>query len=335
MTETPPAAATAAAVASAPASTFARVWTGYLSGTNRGRVRAALTRTGEQLTARAIFEDAVFGVSMLTLAGTMRERHAALRILEARGVAQGAPLDGYLLLEFAEDLASATGAWSSDIGTQGQCVLRATRWPRARWWVHAAWAHLTVSTRRALPVLYPLGVLVLIGITVRRGGDLTVPVVILLLVLAPLLMRDHIKDLLVLFGVKKLGPAGIEFHEEQKPLPMDLRPAAPPALEPPTATAPLAAPTPADEEATFRRLHEYLAPRTKLMLQLLVWEHKSSWEQFRANAEAIGVPADNVDATRGALLQSGAAAVVDGQIVPTRFARRYLDYLAQLSAPGI
>jgi hypothetical protein len=341
MTETPPGAATAAAAAIAAAPTLASVWTGYITGTNRGRLRVLFTETGARLDARVLLTDLVAGRAVLTLRGTRQGRQAMLRILTAHGGEQGVPLDGVVILEFTEDYTEAQGPWHSEIGTQGQCVLRATRARRARWWLAAAWTAFVVRIRHARPLIYGLGILALVGLDVYRESAISVPLVILVLVLAPLLMPDYIKRLLVLFGVKKAGP--FEFHEEQQPLPTDLRQALPPSQTPaapppaPPAAPGASEPVPATEEelATFRRLNDYLAPRTKVMLQLLAWDHKASWEHFRTTAEALGVPAENIDVTRDALLQSGCVAVVNGFLVPTRFGRRYLDYLLAQGAPGI
>jgi hypothetical protein len=78
-----------------------RFWTGYLSGTNRGRVHVALDQAGEALTATALFHDTVVGAFVLTLAGALSGQQAQLQILAVHGVAAAFPLDGHLALDFS------------------------------------------------------------------------------------------------------------------------------------------------------------------------------------------------------------------------------------------
>jgi hypothetical protein len=289
-----------------------RFWTGYLSGTNRGRVYVALDQTGDTLTATALFHDAVFGASVLTLAGALTAHQARLQILGVRGVAPVQPLDGHLTLDFSEDRTAAAGAWQTDIGTQGLCRLRVAPWGPARWVVHHAAATGAVWGRRALP---GLGLVVLTGVValaLYHRVDLSLPVLLLLLVVTLLVLPRQVKGVLDTFGITRVGP--VEF-ERQQPLPVDLR----------------AVQQYIEAQAAFLFFETQFVVRTKLLLQIVAWDGAITLDNFAAVAAAIGVAADNVDATRTVLLASGCLALSDRLLLPTSLGYQYLGYLLNRS----
>lgn len=144
------------------------------------------------------------------------------------------------------------------------------------------------------------------------------PNVVLLLIPAPYIFRRQLAELVQLFrasGVRKFGP--LEF---QPLLTEDIR----------RVITQLIAQH-VQETVAFVVLDGFLVVRTKLALIWLNQNQAVDRAQFNGYATAIGIAADNLDATWDALIVSGCCTLVEGRLAITDFGRRYVAYLTRQS----
>src|SRR6266852_9515611 len=115
-------------------SKIGQFWKGYVSGTNRGKVKARITLKADTIQAKVILEDQAFGPAIISLGGKMTGENAELRLTDFCGLAPLSPLDGRLTLKFENNFQNAQGAWESDIGTRGNVNLHVVRMSLIGWW---------------------------------------------------------------------------------------------------------------------------------------------------------------------------------------------------------
>ena len=69
----------------------------------------------------------------------------------------------------------------------------------------------------------------------------------------------------------------------------------------------------AHENAAFAQLNQFFVPRTKILLAILAHGNGMSLAEFGQLAGSFGVPAENVETTLLAILQTGCAQVVEAE----------------------
>ena len=81
----------------------------------------------------------------------------------------------------------------------------------------------------------------------------------------------------------------------------------------------------AHENAAFAQLNQFFVLRTKILLAILAHGNGMSLAEFGQLAGSFGVPAENVETTLLAILQTGCAQVVEGRVIPTEWGRGYVQ----------
>lgn len=99
-------------------------WTGYVTGTNRGRPYARIDwRENAALSATALLADQQFGASVMNLSGRLEGPSATFRIGRTHSAAPYVPLDGSLVGGFESGYQAFAGNWQTEIGGSGSCHL--------------------------------------------------------------------------------------------------------------------------------------------------------------------------------------------------------------------
>lgn len=286
-----------------------RFWHGYIAGTNRGSLRLHVKQAGNTLLGKAIFQDQTFGPAIISVEGDLVGTRADLRLLTFRGVVQSAPLEGQLILNFAEDFGTAHGRWQTDIGTQGTCKLWQSPMPINLWYLCLFGSVVQIILRKYCAIAYLIFLLVVAILAMSGTTELSYQSLILLLTPAPYLFRKHIIELVQALKVRKLGPLELE----QSPLTDDIR---------------VLIARQVQDAVAFVLLDGFFVPRTKAILIWLAQNRSVDRAQFDLYAQSIGVPPENLDATWNALLLSGCAVLADGRLTITELGNRYAMYLA-------
>ena len=290
---------------------IARFWKGYLSGTNRGSLVMQVKQQGNILLCKAIFEDQTFGPAMLSLEGKLVGTRAELRLINFCGLVLTAPLDGQLILNFVQDFRAAEGTWQTDIGTSGICKVHVAAISAARWSARLFKAKAKLLWGKFASLTYAIFLLAIVIFDFFKILEVSYWNLVLILIPAAYIFRTQLAELIELIStrVSKLGP--VEFR--QTPLTEDLRRVFAQQIQ---------------ETVGFVALDGFLVLRTKL---LLIWLNQGAVDraQFNAYATAIGVPADNLDETWGAIITSGCATLAEGKLAISEFGRKYVAHLTQ------
>ncbi len=291
-----------------------RLWRGYLTGTNRGRLWLRMKEGREGVRGCALFLDQMLGQSVIRLEGSRSDRNVELRILSFQSLAPLAanPLDGRVKFELAEDLKSATGTWHTDIGTNGSGSVSLGGLPGS-FQARLAAARLRFFWRRHLPSLYTLLVGLLVALAASERAKLSTPILILILVPAPYVFRRHIAELIHAFRLRRLGP--VEFRE-QGPVSAEVRAAISTATQ---------------EAVRFALTDGYFVPRTKQVLLSLVQSRTLTRPDFEKLCAGLGITDENVEATWQALLVAGCATVDERGLTNSPYGLRYAQHLLGLA----
>lgn len=286
-----------------------RFWHGYLSGTNRGSVLIHVEQQGDTLRCKAIVQDQTFGPGIISLEGKLIGTRAELRLVTFSGVFLSAPLDGQLVLNFAQDFGAAEGTWQTDVGTQGTCKPWKSRLSASLWYLRLFGNRLQILLRKYCAVAYLSFLLLVVILALSKTVELSYQILILLLTPAPYLFRKHLIELFQALKVRKLGPLELE----QSPLSDDTR---------------LLIARQVQDTVAFVLLDGFFVPRTKAILLWLAQNRRVDRAQFDLYAQSIGVPPENLEATWSALLVSGCAVLAEGRLTITELGNRYATYLA-------
>lgn len=287
------------------------LWTGYISGTNRGLLTMSLNRNVDILQGVAIVADQEFGPSIVEFSGQLTVNQAGLNLLRFLGSAPQTPLYGNLNLNFGENFDSAEGTWQTDIGTQGTCKLWPTQRWRMSWWLTLAVTKLRIFVRQHGATIYASFLMLVAILGLFQKVECSYPTLILLLVPGLYIFRRHLSELIHAFRVRKLGPIELE---TQNPLTEDIRRVISQHVQ---------------ETVAFVVLNGFFVIRTKLLLIWLSQNPPVDRAQFNAYAGTIGVSVDNLDATWSALVVSGCAQPEGERIAVTDFGRRYVAHLTR------
>lgn len=189
-------------------------WRGHISGpTNRASVLARLHEDGDTVKLRVLLDDAVLGPAACRFTGVRRDNNVDCRLLSFVPSGAPFPVAAKLSLHFSEDNQSATGAWSSDVGTNGSCSLSAITERDVGWWWKMAITYASVLMQS--PAYYSAVLFAVIALSLVRLLNLTYPILVLILVPALFVFRQQMKALIDYFGLTKAGP--FEF-QRQRPL---------------------------------------------------------------------------------------------------------------------
>lgn len=294
-----------------PPKPIPRFWRGYISGTNRGNLSISLDQHGELLHGIAVVQDHEFGTAAVAFSGTLSANQAELRLHDFRGSAPIMALYGELKINFGVNFQSAEGSWNTDIGTQGTCKL----WPadigRSLAWLRVAGGKSQVFLRRYGAPLYAGVLFVVALLSLSKVFEVSYQSLILLLVPTPYVFRRNLGELITAYRVRKVGPVELE---SQNPITEDIRRVISQQVQ---------------ETVAFVALNGFFVLRTKLLLIWLSQNPPVDRAQFNAYATAIGVSADNLDATWSAIIYSGCAGLVEERLAITDLGRHYVAFLTR------
>jgi hypothetical protein len=211
--------------------------------------------------------------------------------------------------------------WATDIGTLGTAfMLPATA--RGRFVlaipfpIHALYRYTKRFTRRYFRYGYLLFVVALALLSIIGMTPAKISTTEAVLLLAPLvfLFRDKMRDLMLSLRVRKAGP--IEFFEEQPRSPAGNVDAGLYALGEQFG----------EHLSRLLTVSRFLVPRSKYLLTLMAhFGRPLSDAAFRGIARNAGVPENNIDATRDALISAECIETSpEGEYVITQFGRLLL-----------
>ena len=290
-----------------------KFWKGYVAGTNRGQVIIRMKQRDNNLRVKALLKDEAFGASIFTLLGNIRDNRGDLRILESWTPGLVRPLDGKMTLEFGADQISAEGRWETDIGTTGLCKIYAVSFFKLRWWFLLFKAKALFLLRKAFPAIYTSALIIVAGLDLSRIVQISYPTLFLLLVPSPYVYRLHLKELIQAYRVKRIGPVELEqeaLKENIKPEMASINPAL----------------------AAFILLNHFFVSRTKLILLWLSQKQTVTYGDFVEYAKKIGIPDENIEITRQAIIYAGCASVDEDKVTITDFGKQYVAYINRLTS---
>lgn len=292
-------------------------WSGFVTGGNRGTIRIRVRRSGDAIVGFAVFSDHSFGPCAVKLRGVQGEDGGIkFRLTDFDAVALQTPVYGEWAAGFSPSDSILAGKWWLEGGSPGVCLVEKEPSDFAIVWkLRTDWVRTWNRFRRGGPALYVTALVIVAAASVLKKLELSSYSLILLLLPLPYLCREQIRSLIRLLRQEKVQKVGLFQFEEQKPierLPNQLA-------------------TPR-EDINFERLDAALAIRTKLLLFLLA---RSKGEQisdgnFKELALAIGIPVENYEATRQALMTSGCIELSDGIVRASEIGKLYA---ARLSFP--
>lgn len=259
----------------------------------------------------------MFGPAIVSLTGKLDGPRSKLQLVHFRGFAPLVPLDGQITLDF--DKNTAEGSWSTDIGTTGTCKVRVTSMSIAQWWARLGAINFRFCWRKYSDQVYVALLLFVVILDLVRFVQVSYPILILLLMPAPYILRNYLAQLIAMIQaarIKKIGP--IEF--EQNPMTQNVRQLITQEVQ---------------ETVAFLTLDGFFAPRTKLILVWVAQNQAVDRLQFDMYATAtLGVSPDNIDVTLNALIVSRCVTLEDARLTITEMGRRYVAHLIGQARPG-
>jgi hypothetical protein len=308
-----------------------RYWNGSISGTNRGEAIARLRiETGDRVVGRAVIFDRAYGPTSVRLVETLTNGQLNLKMYGFKGFSGGLPgigvplpVSGSVSLTLAPDQKTLSGQWGTDLGACGSCTLEAARVGLLRHSANLCVAAAYSGARRTYLFLL-LAAIVLNG---RLGFEISTPVLALLLAPAVYLFKYEIKELLQLFGVRRIGP--LDFQQASPEGGLTVGAGAGPV--PSAAPTAIPIPPPMSDAANFVILDNFFVVRTKLILLWLYERASVDSAEFAAYAGQIGVPTENMSQTLGALIQFRCVETEGPRFRLTAFGRQYAERLGAKS----
>jgi hypothetical protein len=297
------------------------IWQGYLSGTNRGEIFVSLKKAGDILDAKAVFYDRQYGSTIISLNGRQSDGKAEFRLLRFQGPAPLMPLDGSLILNFAENFSTAEGNWQTDIGTSGICKLQISTESSFNFFARILTIEVARFIQRLMPSLYAIFLCSIAIATLVKLVDLSAIILILLLLPAPFFFAVPVSKFITLLrssGIKKLGP--LEIEQQSTPNTVINT-----AGQFATQHIPQSTPPQAQEIALFEALNRFFVFRTKLVLVVVTQKQIMPPTEFLELTTALGVQPANIELTQTALIQSCCVELLpNGGLHITDFGRRYV-----------
>lgn len=288
-------------------------WSGYLNGTNRGRVLIRMCSKADRVFTAGLLQDNRFGPARIEANGPINGNTANLRILSVQSRAPIDPLDGLIDIKFSPDGTTAEGTWSTDAGAAGHCRLVKTKYLYLRW----CWKSFSAAIGRCLhrnkARIYLVLILALACLSIFKKIDLRYPSLALILLIAIYAFEDQIVHLIEVFRLKKFGP--VEFRE-QGPLSPEIK-------------AAIAGASP--QANRFALTDVSFALRTKLVLLSLVQRVSISRADFEKLAASLGITDEYVERTWQALIVTGCASVECDRMIISQYGIQYGQHLLGLA----
>ena len=285
-----------------------KVWKGYISGTNRGKIILSIEGSEKTLNGKGILFDQQYGPSTFKLSGSIEGGSAKMNMDEFQGFFGVPPLDGKVNLTFTTDYKSAKGNWKSDIGTAGSLKIDSFSNSQFKWMITWFWSRLQIFLSRKLKILYGLFYLIIIIISLSRTIEISFVLLILFFTPGLFIFRYEIRSLIDALGLKKI--AGAEFQERK------------PTLAPTPTMSSLS-----PEIDKFLYLDRFFVGKTKL---LLIWfgdNDSVEGAQLVNYAKYIGISDSNIADTAFALKDTNCITFEDEKWKLLDFGKKYIDHL--------
>ncbi len=301
-------------------------WTGYITGTNRGRVWLKIDASEGRVTAKASLFDHQVGPATIRFEGSQPAEGSSLelRLVAFSGSPAVTPLDGGITITLGSNSQPhSVGSWWTDIGTSGAVIIR----PIRLGWLKFMTARIRAFFLRYCPGtvgflyvfgLFGLGLLGALGVIGISAWQL-----ILMLLPGPFLLRRQIKAILGDLGVSKAGP--FEFNAQVPPESMGVteRPLEVDGTRP----------SPQQITAYLAKLDEFFAPITKsLLIMVSLFPNGMDVPQFFQMAKGLGAQEANIPMIFQAITGTGVAELRDGRLVLTNLGRTWLQRWKHITA---
>ena len=304
-------------------------WSGFVQGTNRGKLFIRLKEFDNAITGDILFKDATGGAAIIRAKGTKNSNQITVDLFDFL-FASPLPLEpqtGHISVTISENGNEISGSWVTDIGTKGQCRLFKTNFFRVLLLSAPFLYRLLLKLKRGfitkLKYIYLLLLLCLVTAPVigRLNGKIGITELIIFLIPLILLFKNEIRDFFVITGLRKIGP--VEFQDQST---------TPVGLAPETIVQHINSLSTeyGEKFSLFVYLNRLFVPRTKAILQMLAAEPFPVTRQYFDNlARSMGVGEENnIQATYNVLIQNGCLRIdQDGNIRITDIGHNFLQFM--------
>lgn len=238
------------------------------------------------------------------------------------------PRHAQITLSINSDGDIIEGVWATDLGNHGDVHLRkAIGWEKLPLifplCLHKVYRRLKkyVLSRFRYLYLFSVVVLALLSIFGHLNSKINTNETIIILLPLVFMFSDKLRRFVNFMGLSKVGP--VEFQDQVKPTGEFNFPKLVAALHGEFG----------DKTALFSALIEFFVPRTKNLLRMIVSVEKPiNITEFNSYCVKLGIPADNIQATLEALVQTGCVLVSEnGEITPQDTAKEFLVFEYRLS----
>lgn len=296
-------------------------WLGYVQGTNRGKIIVRMKSLNDTITGDVVFKDVAHGTAAAKIKGKLTNSQITANLFDFV-FAKPLPLEpqaGQISMTISKDNSEVSGAWATDIGTNGQCHL------------------FKISSLRALSVFVPffrtfllikrgfianlkyiyLAFSLLVMITsatsvLKEKIGLTETIILIIPLI--FLFRNEIKNFFIITGLKKIGP--VEF-QEQSIVPVGIN----------QETISRFVQEYAELFSFFVYLNQFFVPRTKALLRILATGPSITRQAFDQYARMLGIEENNIQVTYDVLVLDRCLQIdPNGLIGVTEIGRRFLEF---------
>lgn len=288
-------------------------WRGFVMGGNRGTIDLRLSRSPHGISGQAFFEDQSFGPCLVRLKGMQRDDGIIrLRILDFDAVSPQTPVFGEWEAAYTPKENTIAGKWWVEGGSPGLCFAEKVHASlEISWKLRADWIRTYNRLRRRIPGIYVVALLVVALAGILKWVELSSYSVFLLLLPIPYLCREQIRGMIRLLRQEQVQKVGPFQFEEQKPIdrPKELQALA------------------VRDEELLSRIDSDLALRTKLLLVLLARSKggRITEDNLKQLAFAIGIPNENFETTKQALIMTGCVVLSEGVFQVSERGKRYVE----------
>lgn len=297
-------------------------WLGYVQGTNRGKVFVRIKSSNKALTGDIVFKDIAYGTAAARIKGRLTNSQIAADLFDFV-FAKPLPIEpqaGQISMTISKDGSEVSGAWATDIGTNGQYHLFKISSLRALFVFVPFFRTVLLIKRgfianlRYLYLVFSLIVMIASATGVLKEKIGLTETIILIIPLI-FLFRNEIKNFFITTGLKKIGP--VEF-QEQSVVPVGIS----------QETINSFVREYGDQFSYFVILNQFFVLRTKTILRMLAAQPFSvSREYFNRLARMLGIEENNIQVTYDVLIQHRCLAIdQDGKISISDTGRKFLEF---------
>lgn len=235
-----------------------------------------------------------------------------LRILDFDAVSPQTPVFGEWEAAYTPKENTIAGKWWVEGGSPGLCFAEKVHASlEISWKLRADWIRTYNRLRRRIPGIYVVALLVVALAGILKWVELSSYSVFLLLLPIPYLCREQIRGMIRLLRQEQVQKVGPFQFEEQKPIdrPKELQALA------------------VRDEELLSRIDSDLALRTKLLLVLLARSKggRITEDNLKQLAFAIGIPNENFETTKQALIMTGCVVLSEGVFQVSERGKRYVE----------